>query len=60
MTKQIKITYLKKAKKFLLKNSNTITELDVNHLMILTIKNKIYNIYVNLNIKEYTNAKLWS
>ncbi len=60
MTKQIKITYLKKVKKFLLKNSNTITELDVNHLMILTIKNKIYNIYVNLDIKEYTNAKLWS
>ncbi len=60
MTKQIKITYLKKAKKFLLKNSNTMTELDVNHLMILTIKNKIYNIYVNLDIKEYTNAKLWS
>ena len=52
MTKQIKITYLKKAKKFLLKNSNTITEYDVDNLMILAIKKKIYNIDVNLDIKD--------
>ncbi|MEO1953573.1 MAG: hypothetical protein ABGW74_02595 [Campylobacterales bacterium] len=52
MTKQIKITYLKKVKKFLLKNSNTITEYDVDNLMILAIKKKIYNIDVNLDIKD--------
>ncbi len=52
MTKNIKITYLKKAKKFLLKNSNTITENEVDSLIILAIKKKVYNIDVNLDIKD--------
>ena len=57
MTKNIKITYLKKAKKFLLKNSNTITENEVDSLIILAIKKKVYNIDVNLDIKDLKDRK---
>lgn len=52
MIKTIKITYLKKASKFLLKNSNTITESEVDDLVVLAIKKKIYNLDVTLDIKD--------
>lgn len=46
MSKNIKITYLKKAKKFLLKNTNSIKESEVDSLVILAVKKKIYNLDV--------------
>lgn len=52
MQKQIKITYLKKASKFLSKNSNTITEEEVDALMILAIKKRVFLQDVNLDIKS--------
>jgi len=55
MTKNIKITYLKKAQKFLLKNSNLIQESEVDTLMILAIKRKIYKQNNNLDIKDLKN-----
>ena len=55
MNENIKITYLKRASKFLLKNSNLITESEVDNLMILAIKKKIYNVDVNLDIKDLKN-----
>ena len=55
MSKNIKITYLKKAQKFLLKNSNIIQESEVDNLMILAIKKKIYKLDVNLDIKDLKN-----
>ena len=55
MTKNIKITYLKKAQKFLLKNSNLIQESEVDTLMILAIKKKIYKQNNNLDIKDLKN-----
>jgi len=55
MGKNIKITYLKRASKFLLKNSNLITESEVDNLMILAIKKKVYNLDVNLDIKDLKN-----
>ena len=50
--KNIKITYLKKSTKFLEKNENIIAESDVDALVILAIKKKIYQEDVNLDIKE--------
>lgn len=55
MTKNIKITYLKKASKFLSKNNNIITETEVDKLIILAIKKKVYNLDVNLDIKDLKN-----
>ena len=52
MTKNIKITYLKKAKKFLDKNQDSINESVVDDLVIKTIKKKIYNLDVNVDIKS--------
>jgi len=52
MTKSLKITYLKKAKKFLDKNQNRIQESDVDELIIKTIKRKIYNIDINIDFKD--------
>jgi len=52
MTKSLKITYLKKAKKFLDKNQNSIQESDVDELIIKTIKRRIYNIDINIDFKD--------
>jgi mRNA-degrading endonuclease RelE of RelBE toxin-antitoxin system len=52
MSKSIKITYLKKAKKFLDKNQNILKEDDVDDMVIKTIKKKIYNIDENIDIKD--------
>ena len=50
--KKIKITYLKKSVKFLQKNRNLISESDVERLIILTIKKKIFRDDVNVDCKE--------
>jgi len=52
MKKQIKITYLKKAQKFLTKNTNIITESQVDELCILGIKKKLFNIESTIDIKD--------
>ncbi len=52
MTREIKITYLKKANKFLRKNQNVISEEEVDDLMILAIKKKIFLKDINLNVKD--------
>ena len=52
MTKDIKLTYLKKATKFLNKNKNTITEQDVDELVIKFIKKKFYNVDINIDYKQ--------
>ena len=52
MPKQIKITYLKKAAKFLKKNQDSITEDTVDNLIILTIKKKVFALDVNIDVKE--------
>jgi len=51
MQKNIKITYLKKANKFLIKNSDIISESDIDKLMILAIKKRVYLQNINLDIK---------
>jgi len=50
MTKDIKLTYLKKATKFL--NKNTITEQEVDDLIVKFIKKKFYNIDINIDYKQ--------
>ena len=51
MKKDIKITYLKKADKFLKKHSNTISEDDVDNLVILAVKKIVFELDVNINLK---------
>lgn len=51
MKKDIKLTYLKKAKKFLDKNS-TITENEIDNLIIKFIKKRFYNIDENIDFKK--------
>ncbi len=58
MQRQIKITYLKKATKFLNKNPNSITEEDVDALMILAIKKRVFMQDVNLDIKALKGSYL--
>ena len=52
MTKSIKLTYLKKATKFLSKNQNKITEDQVDELVVKFIKKKFYNIDENIDYKQ--------
>ncbi len=52
MPKQIKITYLKKATKFLKKHQDTISEDTVDELIILTIKKKVFDLDVNVDVKS--------
>ncbi len=51
MNREIKITYLKKATKFLNKNS-IITEDDIDSLIIKFIKKYFYNIDENIDYKQ--------
>ena len=44
MKREIKLTYLKKSKKFLDKNSDKLTEKDVDKIVIKFIKSRFYNI----------------
>ncbi len=52
MKKDIKLTYLKKAKKFLDKNKSTITENQVDILVIKFIKKHFYNCDENIDYKQ--------
>jgi len=52
MTKDIKLTYLKKPKKFLDKHKSTITEDEVDELIIKFIKHKFYHIDTNIDYKQ--------
>ncbi len=51
MKKEIKLTYLKKSKKFLDKNSGVITENQVDELVIKFVKKHFYNIDINVDYK---------
>jgi len=52
MKRDIKLTYLKKATKFLAKNKNILTETQVDELIIKFIKKKFYNIDTNIDFKQ--------
>jgi len=52
MKKEIKLSYLKKATKFLSKNSSVITEEEVDDLVIKFIKKRFYNIDTNVDYKQ--------
>ena len=56
MKKDIKLTYLKKATKFLDKNKSVLTEEQVDELVIKFIKKKIYNIDTNINYKQMSGT----
>jgi len=52
MKKEIKLTYLKKATKFLAKNKHLLTEEQCDELIVKFIKKKIYNIDTNIDYKQ--------
>ena len=52
MKKDIKLTYLKKATKFLDKNKSVLSEEQVDTLVVKFIQKKIYNIDTNIDYKQ--------
>ena len=56
MKKEIKLTYLKKATKFLDKNKSVLTEEQVDTLVIKFIKKKLYNIDTNIDYKQMSGT----
>lgn len=52
MKKDIKLTYLKKATKFLDKNKSVLSEEQVDALVVKFIQKKIYNIDTNVDYKQ--------
>ncbi len=52
MKKDIKLTYLKKATKFLDKNKSILSEEQVDALVVKFIQKKIYNIDTNIDYKQ--------
>jgi len=56
MKKDIKLTYLKKATKFLAKNKSILTEEQVDVLVIKFIKKKLYNIDTNVDYKQMSGT----
>ena len=56
MKKDIKLTYLKKAAKFLSKHPSVITEDQVDTLVVKFIKRKIYHLDVNIDYKQMRGA----
>ena len=56
MKKEIKLTYLKKATKFLDKHPSVITEKQVDTLVIKFIKKRVFNIDVNVDFKQMSGA----
>ncbi|MCT7469858.1 hypothetical protein N5T90_03120 [Aliarcobacter cryaerophilus] len=51
MTKDLKITYLKKSQKFLDKNKSSITENEVDELIIKFVKKHFYSLDINIDYK---------
>lgn len=51
MKKELKLTYLKKSKKFLDKHNDKLTEKEVDELVIKFIKSRFYNIEQNVDYK---------
>ena len=56
MKKEIKLTYLKKAAKFLDKYPSVITEEQVDDLVIKFIKKRVFNIDINIDYKQLSGA----
>ena len=56
MRKDIKLTYLKKATKFLDKHKSVLTESQIDTLVIKFIKKKIYNIDTNIDYKQMSGS----
>ena len=56
MKKEIKISYLKKAMKFLKKNSSIITEDEVDNLVIKFIKKRVFKIDINIDFKQMSGV----
>ena len=56
MRQDIKLTYLKKATKFLDKNRAVLTEAQVDELIIKFIKKKIYGIDINIDYKQMNGS----
>ena len=56
MKKDIKISYLKKAVKFLNKNSSAITEEEVDKLVIKFVKKRVFGIDTNVDFKQMNGA----
>ena len=52
MKKELKLTYFKKAKKFLDKNKNVINEKQVDELIIKFIKKHFFNYDENIDYKQ--------
>lgn len=52
MKKELKFTYLKKAKKFLEKNQNVIDEKQVDELVIKFVKKHFFNYDENVDYKQ--------
>lgn len=52
MKKNFKITYLKKSQKFLDKNKSSITENEVDELIIKFVKKHFFNIDINIDYKQ--------
>ena len=50
MQKEIKLTYLKRAAKFL--NKNILTEAEVDEQIIKFVKKKFYNMDINIDFKQ--------
>ncbi|MFA5453862.1 MAG: hypothetical protein WC272_00920 [Sulfurimonas sp.] len=51
MKKELKLTYLKKSKKFLDKHKDTIYESEIDELVIKFIKSRFYKIEQNIDYK---------
>ncbi len=56
MKKDIKISYLKKAVKFLKKNGSAITEEEVDKLVIKFVKKRVFGIDTNVDFKQMSGA----
>ncbi len=52
MKKDIKLTYLKSASKFLKKHHSVLTEEEVDSLVVKFIKKKVYNADINIDYKQ--------
>jgi mRNA interferase RelE/StbE len=51
MKKELKLTYLKKSKKFLDKHKDAICESEIDELIIKFVKSRFYNIEQNIDYK---------